>query len=73
MSLSTLKYRIRYGWCRFWRRRFPPRYFVATYGDMGLEVEFFRDPDEYEAACEEAEQQHIDDNIDTWTHGDIVP
>lgn len=68
MNLRALKYRA----ARWLRLHFaPPRYFVATYGDMGLEVEFYRNPDLYEEACVEAEAMHNDDTIDTWTCGDI--
>jgi len=57
---------------RWMRRTFaPPRYFVATYGDMGLEVEFYRDEQEYDAAVALAEEEHDADNLDTYTYGDI--
>ena len=67
----TLKYRIY--WLKRWlkRRLSPPFYFVATYGDMGLDVEFFHDKEAYEVAVEAAEDDHNLGGLDTWTHGDI--
>lgn len=72
MTLRTRLYLLRHKIAAKLRLHFnPPRYFVATYGDMGLEVEFYRDPAEYDEACEEAERQHDDHNLDTYITGDV--
>ena len=49
-------------------------FYVATYGDMGIEIEFFSlDEDkEYEAAQEAAEEQHRVGDIDTYVYGEII-
>ena len=50
----------------------PPRYYLATYGDMGLQVEFFRDRAAYDEAVEQAEDDHEYDRIDSFEHGDMI-
>lgn len=50
----------------------PPRFFVATYGDYGLEVGFYRSQAEYDAAVAEAGEDHDMDRVDTFTHGEIT-
>ena len=54
------------------RLRFaPPRYYLATYGDMGLQVEFFRNRSAFDEAVEQAEDDHNYDRIDTFEDGCI--
>lgn len=55
----------------------PARYFVATYGDMGLEVALFTDPLAYGRAVRTAQLDHARGRysngmgeIDSYTHGD---
>jgi hypothetical protein len=45
------------------------RYYVATYGNLGLEVEFFDDPLAYGRATQAAERGHQKGEYDTYTHG----
>jgi hypothetical protein len=47
------------------------KYYVATYGRMGLEVEFFSCVQDYDAAVKDAEEAHHADQIDTWTCGEV--
>jgi len=47
------------------------RYYVATYGDLGLEVQFFDDPLEYGRAVQDARRQHRIGEYDTYTHGPV--
>lgn len=49
----------------------PKKWYVATYGPMGLEVNFYTDPHEHDAAVAEAEEQHGMDRIDSYTHGEV--
>lgn len=50
----------------------PGLWWVATYGDMGLEVEHFDDPLAYGRAIREAEQQHGRGELDSYTYGDAM-
>ena len=50
----------------------PPRYYVATFGDYGLQVEFYRSHRDYVFAIAEAEENHSADRVDTYTHGEIA-
>ena len=55
----------------------PAKWFVATYGDMGLQVELFACPLAYGRAVRAAQLAHergYDDmgEIDTYTHGDLT-
>jgi hypothetical protein len=49
-------------------------FYVATYGDFGIEIEFFKlDQDaEYRAAVDAAEKGHREGEYDTFTHGEIT-
>jgi len=49
----------------------PARYYVATYGDFGLEVEFFSCPLAYGRACRAAERGWKEGEFDTHTNGHI--
>lgn len=74
MTWANLKYRLRAHLKRWLTRTFaPPRYFVATYGGLGIDIEFFRDRAAYETASEQAEEMHLLGHIDTYIDGDIVP
>ncbi|QIV65919.1 hypothetical protein Cp1R7AA1_023 [Mesorhizobium phage Cp1R7A-A1] len=44
-------------------------FFVATYGDMGLEVEFFTDPLAYGRAIKDAMKLHERGDLDSYTNG----
>ena len=48
-----------------------PRFYVATYGDLGLEIEFYSDPLEYGRDIRTAARQHDNQEIDTYTYGSI--
>lgn len=74
MNFSHLRYRFRWAARRWWKRTFaPPCHYVATYGGLGIEIEFFRDRAAYETAAEQAEEMHLLGHIDTYINGDIVP
>jgi len=47
------------------------RYYVATYGDMGLEVVFYHSPGAYDRAVNEAKELHECGDLDSYTCGDI--
>jgi hypothetical protein len=51
----------------------PPvtRFYVATYGDGGLEVVFFTDPRDYTEAVALAKGLHEQGRLDSYTHGDV--
>ncbi len=53
------------------RKSPAPSWFVATYGNMGLEVEFFTNKREYERATRKAERDHDQDRLDSYTNGDV--
>lgn len=57
------------------RRRVPRkrkfRWFVATYGPLGIDVEFYSNQRWYDRAVRMAERRHAECRIDTWTAGDI--
>lgn len=45
-------------------------YWVATYGDMGLEVEHFTSERLYKIATNRAEREHSEGGLDSYTHGE---
>lgn len=51
-----------------------PRFWVATYGEGGLNVDFFDDRFEYGRAVGivETEHEHDSETNDSYTHGDIL-
>lgn len=69
--MKTLKRLWREALRRLRSRLNPPRYYVAIYGDMGLEVTFFWDSQSYDEAVEQAEEDHEHDRIDSWVCGDM--
>ena len=48
-----------------------PRFYVATYGDLGLEIEFYFDPLRYGRDIRKAEREHANQKLDTYTYGTI--
>lgn len=55
----------------------PARYFVATYGDAGLEIQLFDCPLAYGRAVNTAQRDHARGynefgEIDSYTHGDCT-
>ena len=52
-------------------KRPRPRFYVATYGDMGIEVTFFQTEKECDEAAAEAEKQHDNQELDTYTYGPV--
>lgn len=46
-------------------------WYVATYGDFGIEVTHFTKKREYNAAVKEAEKGHERGDYDTYTHGEV--
>lgn len=44
-------------------------WYVATYGDLGLQVEFYDCPLAYGRASRTAEREHREGDLDTFTHG----
>lgn len=48
-----------------------PKWYVASYGDMGLEVTFYADENEYQEAIETAEELHDQGELDSYTYGDV--
>jgi len=48
-----------------------PRFYVATYGDLGLEVEFYSDPLKYGRDIRRAAREHANQKLDTYTYGSI--
>lgn len=46
--------------------------YVATFGDMGLEVEFFDKPARLHEAVAEAESQHEEGQLDGWIYEDRI-
>ena len=48
-----------------------PRFYVATYGDLGLEIEFYFDPLRYGRDIRKAEREHASQKLDTYTYGTI--
>lgn len=48
------------------------KWFVATYGDFGLNVEFFTDPLAYGRATRKAKADHDNGDVDTYTYGDCT-
>lgn len=56
----------------------PAKWFVATYGDGGLEIEFFNDPLKYGRAVKSAKalwekNQNGGWDCDTYTFGECIP
>lgn len=49
-----------------------PKYYVATFGDLGLVVEFFTNKREYERECTSVEKEHAAGKLDTYTYGDVA-
>jgi hypothetical protein len=49
----------------------PAKFWLATFGDLGLEVEFFATEAEYNAAVAKAEKDHGNGEFDSYTHGDV--
>lgn len=45
-------------------------YWLATYGNMGLQVEFFNSERKYKRACKEADEDHASGGIDSYTCSD---
>lgn len=50
----------------------PGKWWVATYGDLGLEVTFFDDPLAYGRAIKAAEDAHRIGDFDTYTYGNAT-
>lgn len=48
----------------------PSKWYIATYGDMGITVEFFTNKRLYERMVREAERSYEDGDIDSYTCGD---
>lgn len=48
-----------------------PRWYVATYSDMGIDVEFFSDEAEYAAAREKAMAEHSSGRLDSYINGEV--
>lgn len=48
-----------------------PKYYLATYGDFGIEVEFYTSLIDFNEAVNQAERDHAADRIDTYTHGEV--
>lgn len=46
--------------------------YVATFGDMGLEVEFFDKPAQLREAVAEAESQHEEGQLDSWIYEERI-
>jgi hypothetical protein len=46
-------------------------WYVATYGNMGLLVEHFRDQGAYEKAVAEAELMWEAGDLDSYVHGEV--
>jgi hypothetical protein len=46
--------------------------YVATFGDTGLEVEFFDKPARLREAVEEAESQHEAGQLDSWIYEERI-
>lgn len=73
MSVSMTRWGFWWPVARWLKATFqPPKYYLATYGDMGLQVEFFRDRAAYDEAVQQAEEDHEYDRIDTWTDGELA-
>jgi hypothetical protein len=47
------------------------KWYVATYGNMGIDVTFYSNKREYDRAVKEVKGLHADGRLDTWTAGDI--
>jgi hypothetical protein len=47
-------------------------YWVATYGNMGLEVEHFTSERLYKIAIKQAEEEHRSGHLDSYTHGEEI-
>lgn len=48
-------------------------WWVAVYGDMGIEVSFFSNQEAYETAMSNAEDQLVRGAIDTYTGDELRP
>lgn len=73
MSVSMTRWGFWWPVARWFKATFqPPRHYLATYGGMGLQVEFFRDRAAYEEAVEQAEEDHECDRIYTFESGDML-
>ncbi|MGZ6195521.1 MAG: hypothetical protein ACXWML_09850 [Candidatus Binataceae bacterium] len=48
-----------------------PKYYVATYGDMGIEIEFFSRKRDFKKAEREAKEGWTGNEFDTWQSGDV--
>lgn len=49
-----------------------PKFYVATYGNMGLEVMFYYDPLTYGREVQKAKREHESDKLDSYIYGDIL-
>lgn len=47
------------------------RFYVATYGDAGLDVEFFSDALAYGRAVRAAQREHDAGKLDSYTNGEV--
>lgn len=52
-------------------KEFTARWFTATFGPFGIQVEFYSDALAYGRALLAIKAQHKNDDIDTWTAGDV--
>lgn len=48
-----------------------PKFYVATYSNYGIQVEFFTSLIDYNEAVNEAEEDHRLDRLDTYSHGEV--
>lgn len=56
----------------WFRRTFlPPRYYVASFGDYGMQVGFYRSLEAYDEAVLETFRDHNAGRVDAYEHGDI--
>lgn len=47
------------------------KFYIATYGGMGLDVAFYSDPLAYGREIQKAKREHESDKLDSYTYGDI--
>jgi hypothetical protein len=49
----------------------PKLWYVATYGDLGLDIAFYSDPLEYGRALAYARREHSAGAVDTYQYGEV--
>jgi hypothetical protein len=49
----------------------PPRFYVATYGPLGLDVSFYSSLIEYNEAVNKAAADHEADRVDSYVHDEL--